>query len=310
MKIHLIVDYSFLYYKYKFQLESGRMARLTRAMEWKGAVIEKDISQIYYSMREIEMFRRSWEKNKECEVVVSVCFDMPPKRKTLGTVEAAKYKSNRGSKLTTEDYENIAFVENVLEIAGYNTYRIDGYEADDIVSHIIKHYKDDFDYNVIYTPDADLLVNVCDNVGAKRYKSGRGYDTVTKDNFNDYLSKEFKCYLPYNALILYKCTVGDKSDCIDGIKKFGPASFNKLVNHLDAIGVDWETMGNCEAVEEVLNRCSSYFKPDQLEQALASLTLVKAEDIPTELVHIPNRVSDYSKRCAAYTPYGMRSLID
>ena len=50
MKAHIIIDYSFLYYKYKFQLESGKMKRLTQLMEWHGANIEKDVSQIYYSI--------------------------------------------------------------------------------------------------------------------------------------------------------------------------------------------------------------------------------------------------------------------
>ena len=51
MLVHLLVDYSFLYYKYKFQLENGYMKRLTTPLEWHGTVIEKDVSQIYYSMR-------------------------------------------------------------------------------------------------------------------------------------------------------------------------------------------------------------------------------------------------------------------
>ena len=309
MNVHLIIDYSFLYYKYKFQLESGKMRRLTQAMEWKGAVIEKDISQIYYSMREIESFRREWEAAGHT-VTISVCFDMPSKRKQAHTAESDKYKSNRGSKLTSEDFENIQFVQGVLNTAGYNTYRIDGYEADDIVSFIVRNYKDRFDFNVIYTPDADLLVNIGGNVGAKRYKTGKGYTAVTEDNFSDYLSAELKCNVPFNALMLYKCTVGDKSDCIDGIKKFGPAAFSKLVDYFTSMGANWSVAGNYENTKLLLNAASSYLKPEQLEQAFNSLELVKPEDISTDLIPFPGEVSNYDRRYNAYMPYNMKSLVD
>ena len=308
MKVHLVVDYSFLYYKYKFQLDSGKMRRLTQAMEWKGAVIEKDVSQIYYSLREIEGFRRDWE-DKGHDVIVSVCFDMPSKRKQAETAEASKYKSNRGSKLTTEDFENIQFVQKLLDIAGYNTYRIDGYEADDIVSQLLDMYKNQFDYNVIYTPDADLLVNVCDNVGAMRYKSGKGYSGVTVENFSDYLGTELKCTMPYNALMLYKCTVGDKSDCIDGIKKFGPAAFNKLVAFLETAGINWSICGNYNNVKIILDACAKYFTEAQLKQAYESFELVKPEIIPDELLPFPVNHTSSEKRAEAYLPYNMKSLV-
>lgn len=309
MKIHAVVDYSFLYYKYKFQLDSGKMRRLTQPMEWHGVVIEKDISQIYYSLREIESFRKEWEAQGH-EVVISVCFDMPSKRKQAETEGATKYKSNRGSKLTSEDFENIQFVQKLLDIAGYNTYRIDGFEADDIVSQLLVMYKDSFDYNVIYTPDADLLVNICENVGAKRYKSGKGYSAVTTDNFTEYLSAEMKCNMPYNALMLYKCTVGDKSDCIDGIKKFGPAAFNKLVDWLETKGINWAICGRYENVEVILKACESYFNEDQMKQAMESFKLVKPEIIPNELIPFPAAQSTYNKRATAYLPYNMKSLVN
>ena len=117
MIVHAIVDYSFLYYKYKFQLDSGKMRRLTTAIDWKGAVIEKDISQIYYSIKEIEGFRRKLETAGH-NVFVSVCFDMKSARKKQSDETSAdaadKYKSNRVKRLSDEDFENIQFVEKLL----------------------------------------------------------------------------------------------------------------------------------------------------------------------------------------------------
>lgn len=313
--IHVVVDYSFLYYKYKFQLESGRMKRLTTPMNWKGTVIEKDISQIYYSIKEIEGFRRKWEQIGH-DVFVSVCFDMPSdrKQKTDESGEAAtKYKSNRTKKLNEDDFENIQFVERLLSQAGYNTYRFERYEADDIVAHLVNKYKDTFDVTLVYTPDADMLVHVQPKVGVCRYKTKRGYSNVDVSNFEDYISEEMKCYIPFNGLMLYKCTVGDKSDCIDGIKKFGPSAFTKLVEHLNEnYGIVWSMMnkyGNVEITLEQL-RDDGYFTKEQFKQAQESLSLVRPMQFEDGVVADPIKHSTRELRSAAYSPYNMNSLID
>ena len=50
-------------------------------------------------------------------------------------------------------------IGRLLNEAGHNTYRYDGYEADDLVTYLAQNYKDVFDYTIIYTPDKDLKVN-------------------------------------------------------------------------------------------------------------------------------------------------------
>ena len=241
-----------------------------RRLHYKVGDEEKDISQIYYSIREIENFRRELERNGH-EVVISVCFDMPSDRKvvsdgaTEGEIKAAtNYKSNRVKRFTGEDFNNIAIVEELLSSAGYNTYRIVGCEADDIIANLIDRYSNDFDYNVIYTPDADLVVHVDKNVGVRRYKTRVGYSNIDINNFSQYLSDEFKCNIPYNALMLYKCTVGDSSDNIKGIYRFGGKAFNKLVDYLSAKGVDWGYGKSAEGTREFLEMSRGYLKDSQI----------------------------------------------
>lgn len=317
MLVHAVIDYSFLYYKYKFQLDSGKIRRLTAAIDWKGAVIEKDISQIYYSIKEIEGFRRKLEAAGH-DVFVSICFDMPTDRKEatddLDSEAAAKYKSNRTKRLSEDDFENIQFVEKLLSDAGYNTYRFMNYEADDLVAHLVKEYSDVFDYTIIYTPDADLLVHIKPKVGASRYKASKGYSSVDMSNFSTYLSEELKCNIPYNGLILYKSTVGDKSDCIDGIKKFGPKAFDKLVNHLNShYGITWENMGSYNNTEIVIRELheDGYFTDDQFTQAITSLNLIKPKQITSDIeFKDPNKHSNRDLREASYMRYGMKTLVD
>ena len=317
MVVHMIVDYSYLYYKYKFQLESGKMRRLIIPVNCNGETVDKDISQVYYSIKEIEGFRRKLESYGHT-VNASVCFDMPSDRKHMedekGEIGYAvnKYKSNRTKRLSEEDFENIQFVEKLLSDAGHNTYRFEGYEADDIVAHLIQNYSSQFDYTVIYTPDLDLLAHINSKVGVSRYKVMRGYSSVDINNFSDYLEQELKCKMPYNGLILFKATVGDKSDCIDGIKKFGPKAFDKLVDHLSLSGVDWSLMGDYRQVENVIVQLgqTGYFMTEQTNQALESLSLVRPMQFDAGVVPDPIKHSTHELREKSYMRYGMKTLVE
>lgn len=315
MKIHAIVDYSFLYYKYLFQMRSGRMRKLTTPVELNGVTVEKDMSIIYYSIKEIEGFRRKLEDYGH-EAIVSVCFDMPSMRTevdedaTESEKEAASnYKSNRVKTLGEDDYKDIQLVERILSAAGHNTYRIEGYEADDIIAHLTKNYADDFDYTIMYTPDADLLANINNKVGASRFKTSRGYQSVDISNFTEYLSEEWKCRIPYNSVMLFKCTVGDRSDGINGILRFGPKAFDKLVDYLDNLGVNWEECGTYEKTLETLELCRGYLTEDQMVQALDSLSLVRPMEITKGDITPPSKISTTELRDGAYSKYRMHSLV-
>lgn len=321
MRLHLIVDYSFLYYKYTFQLQSGKMKRLFVRQfmqdDEAGTVeYDRDISQIYYSIREIEKFRKDYEKQGH-DVTMSICFDMKSDRKNIEASSAEEaaaienYKANRVKRLGDEDFINIQDVEKLLKNAGYNTYRIEGLEADDIVSYLAKNYADDFDYNIIITPDADLLVNINHKVGVSRFKVFKGYQNVEVSNFADYCSAEFKCNLPYNALMLYKCTCGDKSDGIDGIKGFGPKAFDKLVDYCENVmGIDWEAQGNYEATSQLLDNLSDYLAEKALNQAKISLSLVCPLNKLDMEICAPTCKSNAEMRAKSYMTLEMKSLID
>ena len=316
MRIHAIVDYSYLYYKYLFQLDSGKMKRLTASIQKDGVNIDKDVSQMYYSMDEIEGFRRKLEKAGH-SVIVSVCFDMPSNRKETSeeatdseNEAASKYKANRVKRLSEEDFENMRSVEKLLSDAGHNTYRLEGHEADDLIAHLISEHSSKFDYTIIYTPDSDLLVHVGHNVGASRYKVYKGYTSVDLNNVSNYLSTELKCNIPYNALMLFKCTSGDKADEIAGIKGFGPKAFDKLVSYLDAKGVTWNKCGTYENTLELLELCQGYLPEDSIRQAKESLSLVRPMVIEAGTLEEPVKVSSKLLRMESYMKYMMPSLVN
>lgn len=323
MRVHQIVDYSYLYYKYYFQLKTGKMKKLTAPVDWKGLTVERDISQIYYSIREIEGFRRQLEKAGH-DLTISICFDMPSTRGKDEEVDCGNeqetsidsknsYKGNRKKVLSQDDFDNMEMVMKLLKDAGYNTYRLLGYEADDIVNHLVRTEKDMYDYTVIYTPDSDLLVNVCDNVGVSRYKSNSGYSSVDTTNFSMYLEREFKVEkMPFNAIQLFKSTVGDKSDNVPGITKFGPKAFDKLVRYLDTTDVEWEMGWDSNYTKELLinSNKGGIINTDQLEQALSSLQLVQPMIISNEAIERPFKKTTREQRECSYSKLAMASLVD
>lgn len=305
MIVHAIFDFSYLYYKYKFAVASGNMKRLSCPVNWKGAVIEKDISIIYYAIREIEKQRRDIE-DKGFSVVSSVCFDMPSVRKEMAGGE--EYKSGRGNKLDQKDFEDIQFIEKLLSEAGHNTYRYEGYEADDIVTYLAQNFNDVYDLTLIFTPDKDLFVNIGEKVRVNRHKVSAGYSIVGVPNYEAYLTAEFGCRVPYNAILLFLSTVGDKADKIKGINKFGPKAFDKMVAYLESRDIDWTKCVDTNYMKNgVFPVLKEYLKPEQYDEMIQSYGLVE----PRELDFIPPapiKKTTYETRVKAYSPYKFTSL--
>lgn len=309
MKLHIIIDFMHIYYKYYFQLRSGRLKRLSAPVDWNGTVIEKDTTLIYYPLKDIEGIRKALETSGH-DVTMSICFDMKSHRKDEGVAGGEEYKSGRTNRLTEEDLKDINFIEQLLKSAGHNTYRVDGYEADDLVNHLVRTYKDEFDYTVIYTNDKDLLINICDNVGCMRFKQKVGYTQVDINNYESYLENEFGVFIPYNALGLYLSTAGDSADKIKGINKFGKVAFKKLITKVGAknTDIDWAACGDYDKLSEVVDKCKEFLTDEQFKQLKDSFNLVANLEVVGEL-HKPDNKSTMELRDKTYMPYKMISLI-
>ncbi len=308
MKIHVIIDFMHIYYKYFFQMREGKLKRLSAPIEWNGTVIEKDTTLIYYPLRDIEGIRRQFE-NLGHTVTMSICFDMPSHRKDEGVAGGEEYKAGRKKVLSEEDHKNIEFLCNILTTAGHNTYRINGYEADDIVNYLVRNYSDTFEYTVIYTNDKDLMVNINDKVGVMRFKATKGYTQVDINNYESYLEQEFGVFIPYNALGLFLATAGDSADHIKGITKFGKVAFKKLITKVSMKNnVNWSICGDYTELQKVVAMCEEFLTHEQYEELKVSFTLVANLEM-VEDVAAPTLVSTNESREQAYMPYKMISLV-
>lgn len=309
MKLHVIIDFMHIYYKYFFQNREGKIKKLSAPVDWKGTVIEKDTTMIYYPLRDIENIRKNLESLGH-EVIMSICFDSKSHRKDENTESANEYKAGRSHALTEVDYENIAFIQKCLDKAGHNTYKIEGYEADDIANYLSKKYMNDFDYSIIYTNDKDIIVNVNNKVGVMRFKQYKGYTQVDMTNYEQYLEQEFGVFIPYNALGLYLSTVGDKADNIKGIHKFGNVAFKKLITKVAANNnIDWSKCGDYKELAKVLEYCGQELNEEQCKQMVESFAMVANLKLDEEMVTKPEKMSTWELREEAYSGMNMISLI-
>lgn len=306
MKVHAIIDFMHIYYKYYFQLKAGKLKRLSAPLDWNGTVIEKDTTLIYYPLRDIENIRKGLEANQH-EVTVSICFDTPSIRKE--TEGGDEYKSNRTKTLNDDDFENIECIREALKKAGYNTYRYEGYEADDIINQLCREFRNNFEYTIIYTNDKDLLVNITNNVCVMRFKQYTGYTQVGMSNYEQYLEQEFGVFIPYNMIGLYLATVGDSADKIKGIVKFGKKAFSKLITKvMTTCEVDMKKCGDYYELAKVVEECSKYLTDAQYEQLKISFALVANMEILDDIKQ-PVKEDTDDKRREAYETFKFNSLM-
>lgn len=309
-KFHIVIDFSYLYYRYFFKLKQDAnkkygIKKLSTIADDK----EVDTTYMYHIGRDIESFREQLYKmaGYENEITVSICFDSKSERKE----EDAEYKAKRENRLSDEDFNNMRDLMKFFHDIGYNIYKVEGKEADDLVYSLVELYKNDYDLTVIYTPDKDLMVNICDNVGVMRSNTYKGtYDVVYKKNYERYLSEKMKCRIKYNSILLYLSMVGDSIDGIKGIKGFGPKAFDKFVSVLEEDGFDFETLTDTEVIKNVLVKYEDSYNGknvNALEEALRGLEMAKSRLVQVEK---PEKRDSKETRNKVYSKYNMKSLLD
>lgn len=287
-KVLNIIDVQHLYYKYKFTHLAGNLKELT--------YLDRDITLLYYPLREIELIAQMGEIN------TAICFNSKVNayKEALDTM-----RENRMSSLKQSDFTNLAEIQEMLNAVGYSTYSIEDQEVNYMVASVCKKCYLSYNEIHIYTQDSNLLQLVCDKVTVHLYKQRKGYIEINKDNFEDIVSQLFKVYIPFNALGLYKAMCGDKSDklnVIKGIKGFGPASFTSWVGkHPDL------PYAHCTNPNHIWKILTTHFEGEKLEQALIALNKVALHTFDIE--KMPQYTGTPSTRVEIYNQYGMQSLI-
>ena len=200
MKTLVIIDYMYTMHRHMYAVrekEAKNGGKPTMTNPHTG----EESARLYFSLRDIEAI---FQRHENDDVVI--CMDRKSSRKQIESTNT-EYKANRPEDRFTDP--DSAAIKNITELLKQvaSVFYIDGYEADDLVHAITKHYYHLYDRILIYTPDSDLAVLIDDKVSLMRYKSvyskaglyGRGahagfldaHALVTKDNYSQYFSEEY-----------------------------------------------------------------------------------------------------------------------
>ena len=178
---------------------------------------------------------------------MAAAFDV--KRSSLKRTEIySDYKSNRQS--TPEDLvAQIPRIEEVLDAFNINRYRIESYEADDVLGSIAKKIaRDDLEV-IIVTGDKDLSQLVEKNITIALLGKGTEGEKFgmlrTADDVVNYLG-----VVPEKIPDLFGL-IGDKSDGIPGVTKIGEKKALAIFSKYDSLEKIYENIDDLKNIEGI-----------------------------------------------------------
>lgn len=225
---------------------------------------------------------------------VVVAFDSKTFRKDIDY----KYKSNRGNgKIVHSQLETLY---DGLCASNVACYKVDSFEADDIIHWAVKQNKTKYDEVVIYGNDYDLCHNVDFNV---RF---RGITTNVNSIYYGTFSKSIKQgeTIMFNTIAAYKVFCGDSSDCIPAFKSESGKSASELYKlyvkflndyqdeHKIRFSIDY--LISVQPIAVFINT-SGLFSNLEKEELYKRIQLVYPAECPADLTIDPSMIDDLNK---------------
>lgn len=183
------------------------------------------------------------------------------------------YKAGRSA--TPEDLKTqFPMAQELYDAMGICHYGVDGYEADDLIATYAKQAVDKGFKVKVLSGDKDLLQLVDENVEVITPKAGRSEEVnYTREVFEE------KFTFPPERFIEYKAIVGDSSDNIIGVPKWGDKKTKTLINNYDT----WEAMVEAANNGEIKGVAGASLAEsgDVIKNNIELVTLI--EDAPLEI---------------------------
>ena len=191
---------------------------------------------------------------------ISIVLDS--KAKTFRHLRYDLYKANR-KPMPNDLSEQLPFLYDIFNSLNIPVYKMDGYEADDIIGTITKHLSKKNIDSYIYSGDKDLMQLVNDNTFL--YSPGNNFKP-TKIYKNDDVYDKYG--VNPTEFIDYLALLGDTSDNIPGVKGVGSKTAKKLIN-------DFKSVENIyKSIEKIENPRIKNLLIENKESALLSKDLV------------------------------------
>lgn len=138
---------------------------------------------------------------------IIVCFDSQTDKKAI----LPGYKKGRPHESYIVSQSIFAF--NMLSKSGISCFKLDNYEADDLIASVVSKYRNMYSDITIISNDRDLAHNVFNNVKVEAC-SLDGID-INPSNFVVAAAKQ---PVEYNTISAYKVLTGDSSDKISSFR--------------------------------------------------------------------------------------------
>lgn len=209
---------------------------------------------------------------------IGAAFDV--KRASLKRSEIYKeYKAQRES--APEDLiTQIPRIEEVLDCYNINRFKIEGYEADDVLGTLAKKFsKQDVEVYVV-TGDKDLAQILDGNINIALLGKGEGGDKFkiirTDEDVIEYLGVPAKKIPDLFGLI------GDSSDGIPGVRKIGPKKAIPMLEKYETLEGIYE---NIEALTEIAGIGKSLINNLKEDRELAFMSrelAIICQDVPLD----------------------------
>lgn len=262
----------------------GPRAKYTRVISYNIDGEEVNTSSIYGLMQLFSMY------GVDNDYIF--CFDAP--NNLLKQIDK-NYKANR-VKMGNEYYDQVNSTYKMLTEVGFRTMFLGGYEGDHHVNKAVKDNYANYDNIAIISNDKDLSYLVDDKVVWVDTLKKRS--DITKENYPEVVG------CPYNMIALMKAMVGDASDNIKGITRFGAKSFQKFIDQEELYGKD------IVSKEEQIIQESVHLTDVQKKSALDSLRLVRFQDVPETVLSeaVPTKSINTMLFKKYLEMYGMHSI--
>ena len=179
---------------------------------------------------------------------VAVAFDL--KAPTFRHKMYDEYKAGRKS-MPTELASQIPILKELLNLFGYSTIELEGYEADDILGTLSFAAEQNDDVCVISTGDRDSLQLVSEHTTVLLAATKMGRPEIIP--YTPESLKE-KYGLTPPQMIELKALMGDSSDNIPGVAGVGEKTATDLIQRFNNIDYIYENISDLDIKEGVRNK--------------------------------------------------------
>lgn len=225
---------------------------------------------------------------------IAVAFDTP--KPTFRHSEYVGYQAHR-PRMHSDLGSQFQIVYAVLSAMQIPTYKLPGYEADDVIGTVACQAKEENEV-VIVTGDRDILQLVDDNV--KVYMPVRGLEGKL---YGEEEVMERMKVAPYQ-IIDYKALAGDSSDNYPGVAGIGPKTASNLLTKYQTLENIYKHLD--ELPEKVAKKLAEGAEPAGIAKKLA--TIVCDAPITIHMNEAAKWDVDHSDALKLFEQLGFRTL--